>query len=112
MVTLELSLLVSATVTPPAPAGFGRITWNGADRPKPTVTPDGRMMDPVLTTVRAATASGRLGDVLAWITVEPGASAVTSNEALRAPPEMFTLAGILTIPLGIAVRVTTTPLTG
>ena len=56
-VTLEGSLLVKVTVTPPAGAGVERVTANGTDCPAPTVTLEANVIEPGLATVTFAVAS-------------------------------------------------------
>ena len=47
--TREVSLLLSVTNTPPAPAGFDSVTGSTADACGATVTPDARVMSAALT---------------------------------------------------------------
>ena len=77
IVTLEVSLLPSATVTPPVGAAVPKVTGNGTDWFGASVTLDGRPMVPVLSTVTFAVVSGMYGVAPAWITAVPGPIAVT-----------------------------------
>jgi hypothetical protein len=65
MVTLDVSLLLNETITPPAGAGFINVTEIGADWPGSTVTLDARTMSEGGTTEILAIASGISGRALA-----------------------------------------------
>ena len=62
-VTLEVSVLLSVTVTPPAGASGDKATANTTDWPIPSVTFAGRLIPPW--TVTFAVVSARLGGELA-----------------------------------------------
>ena len=98
-------LLDRATVTPPVPAGADNVTWKGADWPRPTVTPEGSEMLPPLCTVTVAVALVTLGAVLdAVMVVVPTLSPVTGTLTEVAPCEMVTLAGMLSTPDVLVLR--------
>lgn len=65
MVTLDVSLLLSETITPPAGAGFTNVTEIGAVWPGSTVTFDARTISEGGTTVILAVASKISGRALA-----------------------------------------------
>ena len=93
IVTLAVSLLDKATVTPPAGAAAGNVTANAAVWLGPTVTFDGRPIVPALTTVTLAVVSAMFGRELAWIVVVPGVTLVTGTVALVALAAIVTVAG-------------------
>ena len=91
MVSLERSLLVSVTVTPPAGAGVPKVTGKSTEVLRPTFKFTGSVMTPGAVTVTPTVALAILGVVvLAVIVVEPGPTAVTGTVTL------FWLAGIVT----------------
>ena len=111
-VTLAVSLLDRATVTPPDGAAAGNVTANAADWLGPTVTFDGRPMVPALTTVTLAVVSAKFGRELAWIVVVPSATPVTVTVALVALAAMVTVAGTVATPVLLELRFITTPPAG
>src|SRR5215813_13394751 len=72
MVTLEGSLLVSDSVTPPGGAGAGSETDSPVDWPRPTEILDGRLMVPRSITVILAVVSGNAGGALAGMVAAAG----------------------------------------
>ena len=104
--TLRESLL-KLTVTPPAGAAAGRVTWNAADWPRFSETPDGRPIGPALCTVMLAVAFVMLGEPpFAVMVVVPGLAPTTGTVAVVAPCAMVTVAGAVTTPVGLALIVT------
>lgn len=77
IVTLEISLLLSATVTPSVGAAVPNVTGNETDWFGASVMLDGRPMVPVPSTVTFAVVSGMYGGAPAWITAVPGPIPVT-----------------------------------
>ena len=113
MLTLFESLLASVTVTPPAGAGPGSVTWNAADWPKATLTFEGSRMAPLFCTVTAAVAFETFGEtVLAVIVVVPAETPVTGKIAVVAPAAMVAVAGIVIIPAVLLAKVIATPPAG
>ena len=78
MVTMEVFVLARDTVTPPAGAGAGKVTGNGADWPNPMVVLDGKPIAPTFTTFTVAVVSASAA-VLAWITAVPGVPVVSGT---------------------------------
>lgn len=79
-------LLDRDTVTPPTPAGADNVTWNGADCPSPTLTPDGSEMLPPLCTVTLTVPLVTLGAVLdAVMVVVPTVRPLTGTLTEVAP---------------------------
>jgi hypothetical protein len=104
--TLGESLL-KLTVTPPAGAATGRVTWNAADAPRFSDTPDGRPIGPALCTVMLAVAFVMLGEpAFAVMVVVPGLAPTTGTVAVVAPCAMVTVAGAVTTPVGLALIIT------
>src|SRR5690242_21872730 len=99
MVTLEVSVLVNVTVTPPAGAGVPNVTAKVADWVGPTVTFAGRPIVPGATTVTLAVVSAMFGVELAWIVVVPGATPVTATGAVHV------LAAKVPVPRTVAAAV-------
>src|ERR1035441_2860771 len=88
-VSLERSLLVSVTVTPPAGAGVPNVTGKSTEVLRPTFKFDGTVIGPGGVTVTPAVALAILGVVvLAVIVVDPCPMAFTGTLTL------FWLAGI------------------
>jgi hypothetical protein len=102
-VTFEGSLLANVTVTPLVDAGEGSVTGNGTDRPRPTVTLDGRMMGTELTTATFAILSGAPA-TLAWMVANPGATPVTGTITLLVNAAKLTLAGTVAIVVSLELR--------
>jgi len=107
-VTLDGSLLVKVTVTPPAGAGVVRVTASGPDCPTPTVTPAANVMEPGLATVTFAVVSAMPG-ALARITVEPGATPVTGTVAVVAPAAKVAVGGTVATTVLSEIRLTVRP---
>src|ERR1700693_4170729 len=111
-VTLLISLLTSATFTPPGGAGVPNVTGNGADWLGPTVIFEGRLIAPGAVTVTLAVVSGTLGSALAWMVVEPPLTPVTGTVTLLAPAAKFTVGGTVAT-LGLSeLRLTVRPPAG
>jgi hypothetical protein len=110
--TVEASSLAKVTVRPPAGAGDDRLTAKSVGWLSDTVMPVGKVIAPKFDTVTFAVASGRLGRRLAWITADPALTPITAKVPVVLPAGNVMLAGIVTIPLGFAERLTTTPLAG
>jgi hypothetical protein len=111
-VTLVISLLTSATLTPPGGAGVPSVTGNGADWLGPTVIFEGRLIAPGAVTVTLAVVSGTLGSALAWMVVEPPLTPVTGTVTLLAPVAKFTVGGtVATLELS-ELRLTVRPPAG
>jgi hypothetical protein len=73
-------LLDSVTVTPPVGAGAERVTWKGADWPRPIVTFDGSERAPPLCTVTLIVPDVTFGAVLdAVMVVLPTLRALTGT---------------------------------
>ena len=64
-VTFVVSELAKVTVTPPVGAASGNVTANGVLPPSGAVTPAGNVIEPAVTTVTFAVASGMFGVELA-----------------------------------------------
>jgi len=111
-VTLAVSLLDRATVTPPDGAAAGNVTANAADWLGPTVTFDGRPMVPALTTVTLAVVSAMLGRELAWMVVVPGVTLVTGTVTLVALAAIVTVAGTVATPVLLELKLKATPPAG
>ena len=111
-VILVVSLLVKATVTPPAGAGTGKVTAYGVDWPIATEVFVGRPMVPALTTFTVAVVSGTFGEALPWITVEPMLIPVTGTVTLVVPAPKVTLAGTVAVVGFVEVRLMVKPLAG
>src|ERR1017187_9869650 len=91
IVTFEVSLLLSATVTPPAGAALPKVTGNGVGWFGATVRLEGSPIIPAAVTVTLAVVFAIYGvAVLAVIVVEPGPPSVTGTFTL------FWFAGIVT----------------
>src|ERR1700736_61053 len=100
MVTLEVSLLTRATVTPPVGAAVPKVTGNGADWFGASVTLEGRPIVPGLVILTLAVVFAIFGvAVLAVIVVEPGPTGVTGTFTL------FWFAGIVTEAGAVATPV-------
>src|SRR5579864_4847854 len=112
IVTFVVSLLLSATVTPPAGAAVPRVTANAADWLGPTVTLEGSVMVPGATTVTLALASAMLGRALAWMVAAPGATPVTVTVALLAFAAKLTVAGTVAAAVLLELKLTLTPPAG
>ena len=97
-VIFEVSLLVSATVTPPAGAGAPKVTPNETDRPNPSDRFAGRPIVPGTTTVTPADVSARIGKELAWIVVEPTPALATGTVTLVALAAKCTDVGTVATP--------------
>lgn len=108
-VAFVTSLLVRETDTPPAGAGAGKLTGNGADSPARTVTLPGRMIAPKTTTSMFADVSTRFGNALARTFVEPAAIAVTATDALVMFVANVTLAGTVATAASSELRLTVKP---
>ena len=111
-VTFEASLLFSVTVTPPAGAGAGRVTVNGADWPNLTGVLAGDLIAPVTFTAAVAKAGKFLTVALAVITVDPGAIPVTGTATLVAPAAKLTVAGTVALLGSLELRLTIKPAAG
>ena len=111
-VTFVVSLLVKATVTPPAGAGTGRVTAYGMDWPIATEAFAGRPMVPALTTFTVAVVSGTFGEELPWITVEPMLTPVTGTLTVVVPAPKVTLAGTVAVLGLVDVRLMVKPPAG
>ena len=84
--TIAGLLLESATVTPLAGAGAGKVIWNGADLPRPTDTFEGNPIVPALLTVMLVVALDTFGVVvLAVMVVVPTLTPVTATVTEVAP---------------------------
>jgi hypothetical protein len=112
IVSREVFPLTSETVTPPAGAAVGRVTGNGADRPKPTVAFAGRPMTPRLTTLTVAVVSARVGSPLAWITVDPMPTPVTGTATLVLFAGNVTVGGTVAAAGLLELRLTVRPVAG
>jgi hypothetical protein len=102
-VTFAGSLLANVTVTPLEEAGEGSVTGNATERPRPTVTLDGRLMGAELTTVTPAVLSGAPA-ALAWMVTAPGATPVTGTLTLVANAAKLTLAGTVATVVSLELR--------
>ena len=93
-VAIDVLLLVSDTVTPPAGAAVGNAIWSAADRSSPTVRVVGDWIPPVVvcTTVTLAVAPPTLS-ALAKIVTDPAAMLVTGTDVLLEPAAKLTVAG-------------------
>ena len=111
-VAFVVSVLVSVTVTPPAPAGPDKETAIGADWPGDNDRFDGSPIAPRTATVTVAVVSGRFGKELAWIVAVPAAMLVTGTLTLVEPPGMVTVAGTVATLVLLELRLTVTPLLG
>ena len=109
-VTAEVSLLESATVTPPVPAGDPSVTWNGDCCPGANATLAGRVITPETDTV--AVVSGILGILLAWMVAEPGARAVTGTCTVGEFPANVTVEGTDATVGSVEIRLIITPPAG
>src|SRR5512141_2286292 len=105
--TLDVSLLARPTVMPPAGAGIPKVTWNGACWPGGTVTLEGRVIAPC--TVTFDVASGMLGRPLAWITAEPGPTAVTGTDTVLVPAANVTEEGTVATFTFVELRLMVIP---
>lgn len=113
IVNIEVSLLVSVTVTPPGGAGAGSVTCMAVDWPSPTVTPEGSDRLPGELTVAVAVALVTFGvAVLAVIVVVPRAAPVTETFAVVVPAAIVVVPAIVTTPAGLAASVTFRPPAG
>src|SRR5271166_2873678 len=112
MVTLEVSLLPSIMVTPPATAGLAMVTGKVADCPRPTVAFAGMTIAPALPTVTLAVVSGIFGSALAWMVAVPTETPVTGTLTVTAFAGKVTVAGIVATPLFDELRLTTWPPAG
>ena len=94
-ISTKLLLLVdSVTVTPPAGAAADKVIGNGTDWLCPTVTPDGRLMDPNTDTVTGRVADATFGAVVLAVTVaEPAATPCTRKLGLVVLPAPITTLG-------------------
>src|SRR5438445_1303486 len=96
MVTLAMSLLASATVTPPTGAAVPRLIGKATVCPNPKVRLTGRTMPPGEATVTLAVAFGTLGSpVVAVIVAVPVALPVTGTLTLVASAGIVTEDGTL-----------------
>jgi hypothetical protein len=103
-VTFVVSLLTSATVTPPVGAGDDSVTAKGAEAPGANTVPWGRVMVPDETTVTEAVAFVILGEPAEAVTVAvPPETPVTGTVAVVEPEAIVTVVGTLTIPAGEAL---------
>jgi hypothetical protein len=105
-VIFEVSLLASATVTPPAGAGAPKVIPNETDWPSPTDRLAGKPIVPGTTTVTPADVSARVGKALAWIVVEPTPTLATGTVTLVALTAKFTDAGTVATPTFPELRLT------
>ena len=111
-VTLDVSLLLSETITPPVGAGRLSVTKIGANCPGSTVTFDATRMSGGGTTVTPAAVSGTLGRALAWIMVVPVDPPATVTVALVAPATKVAVAGTLAAPGFAELKLMVTPPAG
>src|SRR5690242_10498999 len=86
IVSLEVLLLTSDTVTPPGGAGLPNVTGNATDCVGPTEMFDGRPITPGFSTLTLAVVSGINGTALTWTTVLPAATPVTGRRAVEFVP--------------------------
>src|SRR5437899_12277840 len=84
-VSIVVSALVRATVTPPGPAGVPRVTGKATDCVGPTLRLVGSPMTPGLSTVTLAVVSGINGDAFTWITEVPATTPVTGTVTVEFP---------------------------
>ena len=112
IVTLDVSLLSSEIMTPPAGAGFISVTASGATCPGSTVTLAASIKSGAAPTVTVALASGILGKALAWIVVVPGDLPVMVTLALVAFAANVTVPGTLAVPGFSEFRLTVKPPSG
>jgi hypothetical protein len=109
-VSLERSLLVSVTVTPPAGAGVPNVTGKSTEVLRPTFKFDGTVIAPGGVTVTPAVALAILGVVvLAVIVVDPCPMAVTGTLTLFWLAGMVKDTGTVATPLLEELRVNVTP---
>src|SRR5579884_2451770 len=111
IVTLDVSLLDRLTVTPPAGAADGRVTFNAVDWPSPTLLLAGTPIVPGLTTVTDAVAFDMF-DAVAVMVADPGATPVTGTFTVVALAATVTLAGTLAAAVLLEFNVTGIPPAG
>jgi hypothetical protein len=112
-VAVEVSLLTSETVTPPAGAGADKVICRGAAWFTPTVTPVGSTIDPVAdcATVTLAVAPVVFA-ALAVIVAVPDDTPETGTERLVLPWPKFTNGGTVATAALLELRLTKSPGTG
>jgi hypothetical protein len=108
IVSLVVSLLVRAIVRS-ADAGLARLTANAVDLPMPTVRLDGSVTVAGADTVTFSVASAISGVLLAWITAEPAATAVTTKVAVLWPEVKVTVEGTVATLVLLELTFTVTP---
>lgn len=108
-VTLDGSLLASASVTPPAGAGTDKDTGSAADWPTPSVPVAGKLIEPKIATVTVAAVSARFGSALAWMCACPAATLVTGTAAVVPFAAKVTVAGTVATEVLSELRVTVSP---
>ena len=110
IVTFEVSLLLSATVTPPAGAALPKVTGNGVGWFGATVRLEGSPIIPAAVTVTLAVVFAIFGvAVLAVIVVEPGPPSVTGTFTLFWFAGIVTETGAVATPALEEVSVNVTP---
>src|SRR5215467_8746282 len=110
IVTLDVSLLESVTVTPPGGAGVPKLIGNAAVCPNPNVGLAGRLMAPGDVTVTLAVALATFASPeVAVIVAVPTPIAVNSTLMLLRFAGIVTESGTVTTPVLLEVRFTTIP---
>ena len=103
----------NVTVAPPAGAAADKVTWNAIAFPTLTLLPAGSEIAPWVCTVMEAVALVTLrATELAVIVVEPIATPVTEKLVVVAPAAKVAVAGMVTMPVGLAAKLTTRPPAG
>jgi hypothetical protein len=111
IVSLVVSLLLRA-MTKSEDAGLARLTAKAVDLPRPTVRFDGRVRLDGADTVTFSVASAMSGVLLAWITAEPGPTAVTVNVAVLCPDVKVTVEGTVATLVLLELTFTVMPEAG
>lgn len=93
---LEISLLRSVIITPPAGAGASKVTGNAADDPITRFTLADRRIFAEATTFTVAVVSGKPGRALAWITLDAVPTLVMGRFRLLTPAGKVTVGGTVT----------------
>ena len=111
-VAVDVLLLVSVTVTPPAGAAVPKVTERFIELPDVSVTLAGSRMAAAAVadcvTVTLAVVLARLGELAVMVT-DPAATPVTGTDKLVAPVPKLTVEGTVATVVSLEVRLTARP---